>query len=256
MSVSPLYRVQALHKGYGRGWELNIPDLEIPEGSLFTILGPNGAGKSTLLRVLNLIEPIDGGQLEFRGNRCQLPAGTEKRREITMVFQRPILFTGTVWDNLKLGLKLRGLKPGRGVQDLVERFDLGELLQVPAREISGGEMQRVAIARALAFRPAVLLLDEPTSNLDPSNTALIEHIIRQAVEAGPTTVVLVTQNVFQARRLADRVAILVDGQILEQGEAGRIFNQPEHSRTAAFLKGELVYQQKGGVDEHLLSKET
>jgi len=255
VSTNPIYRVQGLRKGYGRGWELDIPELEIPEGCLYSILGPNGAGKSTLLRVLNLIEAVDIGRIEFKGKEVLAPASTRDRLEITMVFQRPVMFTGTVWHNLTLGLRLRHLKPGSHLGDLVDQLDLGGLLQAPASEISGGELQRVALARALACEPGVLLLDEPTSNLDPYNTALIEHIIKKAAQAKAMTIILVTQNVFQARRLADQAAILIDGKILEQGEAGRVFRKPENPQTAAFLSGELIFKQKGDTDEYLLTQE-
>ncbi len=254
MSSHPLYRVQGLRQSYGRSWELDIPALEVPEGGLYTILGPNGAGKSTLLRILSLVEPAGSGRIEYRGREIRYPVDAALRRELSLVFQRPVMFTGSVWQNLTLGLRLRNLQPGEHLMQLVAQLDLEALLEAPARKISGGEMQRVALARALACKPGVLLLDEPTSNLDPYYTGLIEHIIREVAHGG-STVMLVTQNVFQARRLADRAAILIDGKILEQGEAEAVFDQPANPAAAAFLRGELVFKQKGERNEHLLTKE-
>jgi tungstate transport system ATP-binding protein len=253
--VDPLYRVLELRQSYGRSWELSVPAFEIPEGGLYAILGPNGAGKSTLLRMLSLVEPADSGRIEYRGRRIKFPVEAALRREISMVFQRPVMFAGSVWQNLTLGLRIRNLDPGEHLMQLVAQLDLEALLEASARKISGGEMQRVALARALACKPRVLLLDEPTSNLDPYYTGLIEHIIRE-VSKSMTTVILVTQNVFQARRLAERAAILIDGNILEQGEAEVVLDQPGNPAAEAFLRGELVFKQKGERNEHLLTQET
>jgi tungstate transport system ATP-binding protein len=124
---------------------------------------------------------------------------------------------------------------------LVRQLDLEKLVHTPAERLSGGEAQRVALARALAIRPEVLLLDEPTANLDPYSAGLVEEMVLGLRSERNTTIVLVTHNVFQARRLADRVVMLLGGRIVEAAETDRFFESPRDPRTAAFVRGELVY---------------
>jgi tungstate transport system ATP-binding protein len=123
----------------------------------------------------------------------------------------------------------------------MRELDLESLSNIPARDLSGGERQRVALARALVLEPAVLLMDEPTANLDPQNVRIIESMIKTTVQSNWTTVVLVTHNIFQARRLADHVAMLLAGKILEVGSGESFFENPGDPRTAAFFRGEMIY---------------
>jgi tungstate transport system ATP-binding protein len=208
------------------------------------LVGPSGSGKSTLLRLLNFLEPATGGVIEFEGRRFQ--AGEEPpvelRRSVTTVFQRPMLLERSVMDNVAFGLRLRGRRDGAGqVHAALEQVGLAGLARQRARSLSGGEAQRVALARAMIIEPHVLLLDEPTANLDPSNVSMIENIVRRLNQEAGVTLVLVTHNVFQARRLAGRVAFLLDGRIIELAESERFFNHPEDPRTRAFVSGEMVY---------------
>jgi tungstate transport system ATP-binding protein len=160
---------------------------------------------------------------------------------MTTVFQRPVLQRANVWDNVSYGLRLRGIHSDGQVDAILARVGLRQFAHRPARLLSGGEMQRVALARALVFRPRVLLLDEPTANLDPYNVGLIEDIIRgENIERG-TTIVLVTHNVFQARRLAHRTGLLLSGRLVEIAETQQFFVHPGDERTAAFVRGEMVY---------------
>jgi len=163
------------------------------------------------------------------------------RREITTVFQHPILLKRSTWDNVVFGLRLRGQRPDGSLTTLVHQLDLEKLVHTPAERLSGGEAQRVALARALAIRPEVLLLDEPTANLDPYSAGLVEEMVLGLRSERNTTIVLVTHNVFQARRLADRVVMLLGGRIVEAAETDRFFESPRDPRTAAFVRGELVY---------------
>jgi tungstate transport system ATP-binding protein len=166
----------------------------------------------------------------------------ELRRRVTTVFQRPILLNRSVRDNVEYGLRLRGRRNGRQlVEATLERVGLGELAAQRARTLSGGEAQRVALARAMVLRPDVLLLDEPTANLDPYNVGLIEEIVRDLNREWGTTIVLVTHNIFQARRLADRVALLLEGQMVEMADVGSFFKSPRDPRAAAFVRGDMVY---------------
>ena len=127
------------------------------------------------------------------------------------------------------------------MQSVLEEVGLAQVAQQRARTLSGGEAQRVALARALVISPEVLLLDEPTANLDPYNISLIENIIRRRHQDQGMSLVLVTHNVFQARRLADRIVFLLDGKIIEVADTYQFFNQPSDPRTQAFVRGEMVY---------------
>lgn len=240
MTESALYRLEDVQKSNGRGWRLSIDALDIPHGGVFAIVGPNGAGKSTLLRLLHFLEPADSGSIAFEGMAVGYPAPAEIMRSISMVFQRPIMLSGTVERNVTLGLRLRGRRGLERAGELIEELGLGDLAQAAAGELSGGEAQRVALARALAVRPKALLLDEPTANLDPYTVQQIESIIRSTAEDPRLTVVLVTHHIFQAKRIADRVAMMADGRILEVADRETFFNSPQDHRTAAFLRGELI----------------
>ena len=144
-------------------------------------------------------------------------------------------------DNVAYGLRIRGQNHVRSaVQSMLERVGLTDLAHVPAHSLSGGEAQRVALARALVINPDVLLLDEPTANLDPLNVKIIETIIRDVNQQRGTTIVLVTHNVFQARRLAHRVAFLLNGELVEVGPTEQVFEAPADPRTAAFVRGEMI----------------
>lgn len=221
---------------------LQLDALDILEGEILALVGPSGAGKSTLLRLLNFLEAPTSGQIMYRG--ADVSAGDiplALRREITTVFQRPVLLNANVRDNVAFGLRLRGASVNGTVNEMLARVGLQELAHASARKLSGGEMQRVALARALAVAPRVLLLDEPTANLDPYNVGLIEEIVRAHNRERHTTVVLVTHNIFQAKRLAHRAGLLLHGQLVELSETSAFFDSPHDPRTAAFVRGEMVY---------------
>jgi tungstate transport system ATP-binding protein len=159
-----------------------------------------------------------------------------------MVFQQPLLLNNSVRANVEYGLRLRGKRETKTQIDTVlEQVGLAALSNRRARSLSGGEAQRVALARAMVLQPDVLLMDEPTANLDPYNVGIIEEIIRSLNTCLGTTIVLVTHNIFQARRLADRVGLLLEGCLIEIAEVERFFEAPHDPRTAAFVRGEMVY---------------
>ena len=157
-----------------------------------------------------------------------------------MVFQRPEVLDGSVLQNVQYPLKVRGMDHYGKVEDILKHLDLLKLADQNASELSGGELQRLALARALVIRPKVLLLDEPTANLDPYNVELIEMIIQEYHQQG-TTVVLVTHNVFQARRIAQRVGLMLNGQLVEVSPKEEFFNSPKDPRAKSFVRGEMVY---------------
>jgi tungstate transport system ATP-binding protein len=242
-----LFSLCAVSKVYNGRQTLALDSLEIPRGEILALVGPSGAGKSTLLRLLNFLEEPTAGTVAFDGQPygAGRSAPLNVRRRVTTVFQRPVLLQRTVEANVGYGLRLRG---GRQTSDTRARIahalhevGLTGLAGAPARTLSGGEAQRVALARAMVLEPDALLLDEPTANLDPYNVGLIEQIVRRLNAEQGTTVVLVTHNVFQAHRLATRVALLLEGRIVEAADARTFFERPQDPRTAAFVRGDMVY---------------
>jgi tungstate transport system ATP-binding protein len=240
----PIYRMRGITKEYEERKVVEVEALDIREGEIFGLVGPSGAGKSTLLRLLNFLEPPTRGSILFSGvefNR-EHTMPLELRRRVTTVFQRPLLLSRSVWANVNYGLWLRGKRNGaRQVDETLAQVGLSELARQRARTLSGGEAQRVALARAMVLEPQVLLLDEPTANLDPYNVSLIEDIVRALNEEQGTTMVLVTHNVFQARRLANRVGLMLEGRLIEVADVDTFFESPQDPRTTSFVNGEMVY---------------
>jgi tungstate transport system ATP-binding protein len=240
----PVYQLREVTKVYDGRQVLHIDRLDVYRSEILALVGPSGAGKSTLLRLLNFLEPPTGGAIRFLD--AQFDASHEVplslRRRVTTVFQRPILLNRSVDANVRYGLRLRGRDGAADqVTDVLEQVGLEDLSGHRARTLSGGEAQRVSLARAMVLDPEVLLLDEPTANLDPYNVGLIEGIVRSLNAARGTTIVVVTHNIFQARRLADRVGLLLEGQIVELADKEAFFESPHDPRTAAFVRGEMVY---------------
>jgi tungstate transport system ATP-binding protein len=236
-----MYQLTNLRHTYGTRTVLDLPTLAVREGEILALVGPSGAGKSTLLRLLNFLETPTSGIIHFAGQTINGAAPLALRRQVTTVFQRPVLRRASVRANVDYGLRLRGRHDDGRVDAMLEEVGLAALAKQGAQTLSGGEMQRVALARALVIEPRVLLLDEPTANLDPYNVGLIEEIIRgQNVRHG-TTSVIVTHNVFQAKRLAHRVGLMLNGSLIELADTATFFSAPSDPRTAAFVRGEMVY---------------
>jgi tungstate transport system ATP-binding protein len=236
-----IYELENLRQVYGGRTIVDIPALQVAEGEILALVGPSGAGKSTLLRLLNFLEMPSSGAIRFAGRLVQGTAPLDVRRQVTTVFQRPILQRTTVRNNVAYGLRLRGLDVDGRVDEALARVGLEKLARQSAGTLSGGEMQRVALARALVIEPRVLLLDEPTANLDPHNVSLIESLIRDQNRSCGITVVVVTHNVFQARRLAHRTGLLLNGSLVELADNTTFFSSPADPRTRAFVGGEMVY---------------
>lgn len=211
-------------------------DLLISPGAPTLVVGPNGSGKSTLLRLcMGLMQPSEGA-ITWGGRPDVKPT----RR--AFLFQRPVMLRRSTAANVAYGLKQAGCARadvhGRVVA-LLERVGLGDLAQRPARKLSGGEQQRLALARALARDPDLLLLDEPTANLDPAATRAVEEILRSAAASG-IKIVMASHDLGQVRRLAGDVVFLVRGQVRERGAAEDFLNSPRTSEAAAFVRGDLV----------------
>ena len=240
----PIYRLQNVTKTYEGRRVLQVDRLEIRRGEILALVGPSGAGKSTLLRLLNFLEPPTSGSIRFLDAEysTKRPVPPALRRRVTTVFQQPILLHRSVWANTSYGLRLRGERnAAHRIKMALEQVGMSALARQHARTLSGGEAQRVALARAIVLDPDVLLLDEPTANLDPYNVGLIEDIVARLNRERGISLVLVTHNVFQAKRLAQRVALLLDGQIVEIDDVETFFHSPRDPRTAAFVRGEMVY---------------
>lgn len=213
-------------------------------GKTYALVGPSGAGKSTMLKIIDFLEEPTTGQVLYNGQS----AGKKSdrlivQRKIGMVFQQPVLFSGTVLDNVFYGLKVRGekLAPNREkLLDILQKVGLAKMERQKATTLSGGEAQRLALARVMILEPELLLLDEPTANLDPANVKLMESLLQEIKNTG-TTIIMVTHNLFQAKRLADEVLFLYEGSLIEAKPVEKMFNSPENELTKAFIKGEMVW---------------
>jgi tungstate transport system ATP-binding protein len=240
--VDSLYQLRGVQKAYNGRTILKIDELDILPGEILAFVGPSGAGKSTLLRLLNFLELPDQGEILFENTPVGPGMPLTVRRQVTTVFQHPVLLQDSVENNISYGLQLRGQRDGSAeVQRVINRLGLEELRRCPARTLSGGEAQRVALARALVIHPKVLLLDEPTANLDPYNIGLIESVVHELNQNEKTSLILVTHNIFQAKRLAQRVALMLAGQVVELALTQAFFEDPCDPRTRAFVNGEMIY---------------
>ncbi|CAO96282.1 amino acid ABC transporter ATP-binding protein [Erwinia tasmaniensis] len=243
--------ITGVSKSYGRFKALDEVSLEIAPGSVTVILGPSGSGKSTLLRAINHLERvdrgfirIDGDYMGYRRKGDKLHALKEKailkqRAGVGYVFQNFNLFPHlTVLENIiEAPLAHRRMTHAEAVAragQLLESVGLAHKAHAWPRHLSGGQQQRVAIARALALNPKVILFDEPTSALDPELVGEVLDTIRQLARSG-TTLVVVTHEIGFAREVADRVVFMVEGKIIEQGNARQVLNHPQHPRTRHFL---------------------
>lgn len=237
--------------GFGDATILKGITLSIPSNALTAIMGPSGCGKSTFIRCINrLHEEIPRAWVSGR----MVLDGTDIyandidpvtiRRKIGMVFQRPNPFpTFSIYDNVAVGPRLNGLKKNSELDDLVERSlrnaalwdEVKDRLDRPGTGLSGGQQQRLCIARALAVDPEILLLDEPCSALDPIGTERIEELLVELKQQ--YTIVMVTHNIQQAGRIADKTVFLLLGELIEHGPTAQLFTSPKDPRTEAFISG-------------------
>jgi len=221
---------------------LDAVDLTVGAGQVFGVVGRSGAGKSTLIRAINLLERPDAGTVTVDGREMTALAPAElraARRRIGMIFQHfNLLNAKTIADNVAFPLRLEGrpaAEVDRRVADLLEQLGLSEHATKHPAQLSGGQKQRVGIARALACEPGVLLCDEATSALDPETTDEILTLLDQLNRDLGLTIVLITHQMEVVRRVCDRVAVLKDGRIVEQGATADVFLHPQHAATRAML---------------------
>jgi ABC-type sugar transport system ATPase subunit len=229
--------VEGLRRSYGDVAALAGVTLEVPDGELLCVLGPSGSGKSTLLRVISGLERADAGAVRIGGR--DVGAVAPHRRDVAMVFQSFALFPHlAVADNIGFGLAARGT-PGperaQRVRESAESLGLEDKLERLPHELSGGERQRVALARALVRRPAVLLLDEPLSNLDARLRDETRTLLRRLHDAHRLTTIHVTHDQAEALSLGDRVALMRDGVVEQVGHPDDVYDRPASRWAAGFL---------------------
>ena len=234
--------LRGVHTAFGTNSVLNGIDLDIAEGTVVSLIGPSGSGKSTLLRCINLLEPIDDGEIFLDDIDISIPGfdANPVRRRIGMVFQNFNLFPHmSVQDNITLS-PVRTLGVTKAVArakavELLERFGLADKYNAFPDQLSGGQQQRVAIIRALAIEPEVLLLDEITSSLDPELVGEVLDVVRELKTSG-MTLVLATHEMGFARDISDLVCVLDGGNIIEQGAPRQVFSAPTSERAQQFLE--------------------
>jgi polar amino acid transport system ATP-binding protein len=244
-------RADNVHKRFGRLEVLKGVSLEVRKGETVCLIGPSGSGKSTFLRCVNHLEKVDDGRIEvngrligYRNDEGRLVEDNERsiarqRTEIGMVFQRFNLFPHkTAIENVtEAPIRVLGLSKPQAIHEaeqLLARVGLADKQTIYSEKLSGGQQQRVAIARALAMRPALMLFDEPTSALDPEVTGEVLDVMEELAHDGMTMIV-VTHEMGFARVAADRVVMIDDGRIIEQGTPEHFFLEPSQPRTAQFL---------------------
>jgi tungstate transport system ATP-binding protein len=240
-----MIRIEAVSKKFGNAEILKKIDLTIQKGEIFTLIGPSGSGKTTLIRLINLLDIPTSGKIVFDGTdtSAQEKAQILVRRRMGMVFQKPAVLNTTVAENVAFGLKFRGVEKSqieKRVQDALDLVGLNNFSSRRAITLSGGEMQRVSLARAMVTEPDVLLLDEPTANLDPVSSEIIEDLILHINRQLHTTVILSTHDMLQGQRLADRIGVIMDGRIVQVGTTNDIFYHPAGRDIARFVGIETI----------------
>ena len=248
--MSTIISVQGLNLWYSANQALYDVSMELPEHEITAFIGPSGCGKSTFLKTLNRMNDlIEGvrieGKILYENQDIYAPQvdTTWLRKEIGMVFQKPNPFPMSIYDNIAYGPKLQGIRSKVKLDEIVENSlkgaaiwdEVKDRLNKSALGLSGGQQQRLCIARALAVEPKVLLMDEPTSALEPISTSKIEELAAELKK--DYTIIMVTHNMQQAARISDRTAFFLLGKMIEYGETEQIFSMPKDKRTEDYITG-------------------
>lgn len=234
---------------YGNNKALKGINLDIEQNSVTALIGPSGCGKSTFLRTLNRMNDlIDGvkieGQVFFEGKDVYQDLNEiELRKRVGMVFQKPNPFPMSIYDNVAYGPRIHGIKDKKKLDEIVEKSlkgaalwdEVKDRLKKSAMGLSGGQQQRLCIARTIAVEPEVILMDEPTSALDPISTAKVEELIDALKDE--YTIIIVTHNMQQAGRIADKTAFFLTGEVIEYGKTEDMFERPQDKRTEDYITG-------------------
>ncbi|MCG6534609.1 MAG: ABC transporter ATP-binding protein [Syntrophales bacterium LBB04] len=223
---------------------LDIAYLGVPEGKVLCLIGPNGAGKSSLLLALSCLLKLFQGEIIFRGKGVGSNYSVfDYRRNIAMVFQEPLLFDTTVFENVAAGLKIRGMRQDQItllVEEYLERFGISHLVARSAKKLSGGEAQRTSLARAFAVRPQIIFLDEPFSSLDPPTRESLMEDLERIFRETRTTGIMATHDQMEALRLSDQIAVMNEGKIVQTGSPVEVMNHPVDEFVASFVGTETI----------------
>lgn len=239
--MSSHLHLEKLYKNYDELKALNNLTFDAHQGQLISLVGANGSGKTTLLRIIAGLDFPNSGKIIFNGKELNI---NDLRKIATLVFQKSTMFNTTVFKNVSFGLKVRDVdnkKIRKKVFDSLASVSLQGFDNKKANNLSGGEQQRVALARAFIIEPKILLLDEPTANLDPSNAIIIENTIKKILERKSCIVIMATHNLHQARRLSSFIAHLHYGRIVEFSKSEEFFTQPANKITQKFVSGEFQF---------------
>lgn len=226
--MMPIAELEGVTKTYGNKTVIDSINLQIHEGEILALLGPNGSGKTTILKILAFIENPTSGEVKFLGEKINFKNTEKVRLQSTLVFQKTTVFGTSVYNNVAYGLKIRRMpKAERNIEvkKALELVKLGGFEKRNAKKLSGGEQQRVAIARALVLKTKLLLLDEPTANLDPKNAGILEDVIKTVNRKNKMSIIMATHNMFQARTLPHRIALVDEGKITEVGSPEEVFSR-------------------------------
>lgn len=243
-----MIRFDSVCMNFGEKEVLKDVSFTIDRREIFTFIGPSGSGKTTILRLIDMLERPTRGGIFIRGTNISSMKNRDRiavRRTMSMVFQKPSPLRGSVFENVAIGLRFREVAREEiqaRVPEALELVGLGDYQERKAITLSGGEMQRVAIARAVATKPDVLLLDEPTANLDPVSTEKIENLIGALKDRFGITIVLSTHDMVQGQRLADRIGVVIDGRIGQIGTSKEIFYQPMNRAVAHMVGVENILE--------------
>jgi len=226
--MTVIAELKKVTKAYGNKKVVDDINLQIHEGEILALIGPNGSGKTTILKILAFLENPTSGKVKFQGENVNFKNTEKERIQSTLVFQRTTLFGTSVYNNVAYGLKMRKVPKAiikMEVKKALELVKLEGFEKRTARKLSGGEQQRVAIARALVLKTKLLLLDEPTANLDPKNAGILEEVIDKVNRKNKVTIVMATHNMFQAKTLPHRIALMDEGNITEVGTLIEVFGK-------------------------------
>ncbi|TMT01106.1 phosphate ABC transporter ATP-binding protein [Apilactobacillus kunkeei] len=250
--MTSILRTENVHLYYGEKEALHGFDIEFEQNEITALIGPSGCGKSTFLRCLNRMNDLRNnttvtGSFKIGDRDIYAPTTdmTELRKEIGMVFQQPNPFPFSVYDNVAYGLRIAGVKDKKVLDEVVEKSlkqaavwdEVKDDLNKNALSFSGGQQQRICIARVLAVKPKIILMDEPTSALDPISSAKIEDTLLELKK--DFTIIIVTHNMQQASRIADKTAFMLNGDLIEYNKTSKMFLNPDKQQTSDYLNGEF-----------------
>ena len=234
ISILPL-RIQSLNFLINKKNILKNINIDFIDNSISVIMGPNGSGKTILLKIINGLLKPSSGEIIYKDSDLKF----NQRIFQSFVFQKPVIFRSSVKENLKFIFTLKKSNYRLSLKNYLEIVGLESLINSPARKLSLGEQQRLSVIRAFANEPSFILFDEPTANLDPHSTLVIENLILAAKKFG-IKIIFVTHDIFQAKRLADEIIFMDKGEIIEISKAKNFFDKPSSSQAQKYISGEIL----------------